>query len=179
MLQQAAAGKNPGPSQGEIRRAFTAQDVPLLSARIVAKKKLASEAARASAVANAAMTEATLTMANAKRIADEAAADEARLQEELRLGIARGLEQLQNAPSRGGLNAGVPIGAAGDGLAGDILTLLARQDPANTLRPVIRQPDVNIAQPGGQAGEPQLGQGDQAKIAVEAERVRPLRQHEE
>ena len=38
MLQQAAAGKNPGPSQGELQRAFTAQDVQQLSARIVAQK---------------------------------------------------------------------------------------------------------------------------------------------
>ena len=178
MLQQAASGKNPGPSHGEKRREFTAQDVPVLSARIVAKKKLATEAAKASAVANAAVTEATLTMANAKHIADEAAAEEANLRDELRLGISRGLEALENAPSRGGLNAGAPIGAAGDVQAGDSLTLPAQRDPANTLRPIIRQPDVNIAQPGGQAGEPQLGQGDQAKIAVEAERVRALRQHE-
>ena len=149
MLQQAAAGKNPGPSQGELQRAFTEQDVPQLSARIVAQKKMATEAARAKVVADAAMAEATTTLANAKRIADEATAEESRLQEELQLGIERGLDQLQNAPNRGGLNAGGHGGAAVDGLGGDIFTLPARQVPANPLRPVIRLPEVNPAQPGG------------------------------
>ena len=73
MLRTAASGNNPWPSQGELQQAFTAQDVPQLSARIVAQKKLGTEAAKAKAVADDAMTEATLTLANAKRIADEAA----------------------------------------------------------------------------------------------------------
>ena len=118
----------------------------MLSARIVAKKQLAKEAAQASAVAKAAVTEATLTMENAKRIADEAAAEEATLRDELRLGISRGLEALDNAPSRGALNAGAPNGAAGNVQAADSLTLPAQRDPANTLRLIIRQPDVDLAQ---------------------------------
>ena len=62
MLQQAASGINPGPGHGDIRREFTAQDVPVLSARLVAKKQLSKEAAQANAVAKAAVTEATLTL---------------------------------------------------------------------------------------------------------------------
>ena len=173
MLQQAASGVNPGPSHGDIRREFTAQDVPVLSARIVAKKQLAKEAAQASAVANAAVTEATLTMENAKRIADEAAAEEATLRDEVRLGISRGLDALDSAPSRGAMNAGAPNGIAGNVQAADALTLPAQRDPANVLRPIIRQPDVDLAQHGGQVGEPPLGQWDKAKIAVELKELGP------
>ena len=176
MLQTAASGNNPGPSQGELQQAFTAQDVPQLSARIVAQKKLGTEAAKAKAEADAAMTKATLTLANAKRIAEEAKENELRLREELHLGISNGLDQLQQAQGRGGLNAGPPNGATVDGLDGDTLTLPARQIPANSLRPVIRLPEVNTPQPGVLPGA--LSQGDQAKIVVEQERVRALRHHE-
>ena len=88
ILQQAASGVIPGPGHGDIRREFTTQDVPVLSARLVAKRQLAKEAEQASAVAKAAVTEATLTADNANRVALEAAAEEANLMDEVRLGIS-------------------------------------------------------------------------------------------
>ena len=121
MLQQAASGINPGPGHGDIRGGFT-----VLSARLVAKKQLAKEAAQASAVAKAAVTEATLTADNANRIALEAAAEEATLMDEVRLGISRGLDALDSAQSRGAMNAGAPNGIAGNVQAADALTYQPR-----------------------------------------------------
>ena len=47
------------------------------------------------------------------------------------------------------------------------------------LAPIIRQPALDLAQRGGPAGEQLLGQGEKAKLAVEQERIRALKQHEE
>ena len=87
ILAAAAAGKNPLPGQGELNRALNAQDVPEISQRLLAKKRLTAEAARAKADADTKMAEALATLETAKKRADEAKAEEERLQIELQAGI--------------------------------------------------------------------------------------------
>ena len=176
MLAAAAAGKNPLPSQGDLNRALNAQDVPQISQRMIAQKKLAAEASKAKAEADAKMAEAVATLETAQKRAEEAKAEEERLQGELQAGIENGLAQLHNDPNRGGLLTGVQVAAAGDGPIGEILHLPARQVQAHPLQPVIRHPGVNTAQTTGQPG--QLSQVDRARQAVEEERIRALQAHE-
>ena len=96
MLAAAAAGKNPLPSQGDLNRALNAQDVPQISQRMIAQKKLVAEASKAKAEADAKMAEAIATLETAQKRAEEAKAEEARLQGELQAGIENGLAQLHN-----------------------------------------------------------------------------------
>ena len=79
MLAAAAAGKNPLQSQGDLNRALNVQDVPQISQRMIAQKKLAAEASKAKAEADAKMAEAVATLETAQKRAEEAKAEEERL----------------------------------------------------------------------------------------------------
>ena len=172
MLKQAAVGINPGPAHGDITREFTSNDVPELAARLVAKKKLSKEAAKANADAEAAVNEANLT---ANRIAQEAVAEEAKLMDEVRQGVERGLAAIDNAQSRDASNANALNGQIGNAPAGNVLTLPAQMDQINVLAPIIRQVAPELAPCGGPTGEQLLGQGEVAKLAVEQERILALK----
>ena len=138
MLKQAAGGINPGPAHDNIMRRFTSNDVLELAARLVAKKKLSKEATRANTEAEAAVNEANMNAETANRIAQEAAAEEARLMDEDRQGVERGLAEIDNAQSRDASNANALNGQAGNAPAGHVLTLPAQMDQINVLAPIIR-----------------------------------------
>ena len=119
---------------------------------MIAKKKLTAEASRAKVDADAKMAEAIATLETAQRRADEAKAEEERLQVELQAGIENSLAQLHNDPSRGGMITGAQGAAAVVGPSGEILHLPARQVHAHPLQPVIRLPGVNTAPTPGHPG---------------------------
>ena len=87
MLKEATGGINPGPAHDDNMRRFTSNDVLELAARLVAKKKLSKEATRANTEAEAAVNEANKNAETASKLAQEAATEEARLMEEIRLGV--------------------------------------------------------------------------------------------